>query len=254
MSSFFSSLSVYLLTFVGAALAFGPSGHQIVAQLGNNMLTPAGLSLVQSLLLPNQTMADVANWPDDYDHSANGTWSSCLHYANVLQAERLFSFAKDCVQVGDVKTCCVVAAIMNYSSQIDPQGTTNSFLYLKRFLLNGSPIFPSSVAALDGEPTPLSFLIHFTGDIHQPLHVGYGCDEGGNFVNVLFYHQNSNLHDTWDSLMIDQYCGGDWQSFAAEVRLLTIFSFLILFSLSFSLSSYKLLWIKILVSNTRLRQ
>ena len=38
------------------------------------------------------------------------------------------------------------------------------------------------------------FLAHFMGDIHQPLHVAFAADEGGNAILVRWYRAKSNLH------------------------------------------------------------
>jgi hypothetical protein len=45
----------------------------------------------------------------------------------------------------------------------------------------------------------LKFLVHFIGDMHQPLHVGDRDDRGGNDVNVTFFGGETNLHSAWDS-------------------------------------------------------
>ena len=70
---------------------------------------------------------------------------------------------------------------------------------------------------MTGEPTPLSFLVHFVGDIHQPLHAGYGCDKGASSSYVYFYNKRMSLHSVWDSGIIDHY-GGSWVDFAAELQ------------------------------------
>ena len=49
----------------------------------------------------------------------------------------------------------------------------------------------------------LKWLAHLVGDLHQPLHVGRGDDRGGNDVLVLWFDEPTNLHDVWDSRMID---------------------------------------------------
>jgi hypothetical protein len=41
------------------------------------------------------------------------------------------------------------------------------------------------------------------GDLHQPLHVGYGEDKGGNTVQISFFGNGTNLHSLWDSGIID---------------------------------------------------
>jgi nuclease S1 len=49
----------------------------------------------------------------------------------------------------------------------------------------------------------LKFVVHFVGDIHQPLHAGYGFDRGGNDTQIRFNRMGSNLHALWDGLLID---------------------------------------------------
>jgi len=46
-------------------------------------------------------------------------------------------------------------------------------------------------------------LMHLVGDMHQPLHVGYGEDKGGNSVKVTYLDHSTNLHRVWDSEIID---------------------------------------------------
>ena len=45
----------------------------------------------------------------------------------------------------------------------------------------------------------LKFLIHFVGDMHQPLHCGDRKDRGGNDTKVNYFGQAYNLHRLWDS-------------------------------------------------------
>jgi nuclease S1 len=47
------------------------------------------------------------------------------------------------------------------------------------------------------------FLIHFVGDIHQPLHLGRASDRGGNSITVTFNRKKTNLHSLWDSGLIN---------------------------------------------------
>lgn len=51
----------------------------------------------------------------------------------------------------------------------------------------------------------LRLLIHFVGDLHQPMHVGRSEDRGGNDIKVLWFGKKSNLHRVWDSEMINGY-------------------------------------------------
>lgn len=51
--------------------------------------------------------------------------------------------------------------------------------------------------------TDLKIVMHLLGDLHQPLHVGYASDRGGNMVEVGFLGTTTNLHKVWDSEIIE---------------------------------------------------
>jgi hypothetical protein len=48
----------------------------------------------------------------------------------------------------------------------------------------------------------LAFLIHFVGDIHQPLHAANDDDRGGNCVTVDSRIRAENLHEVWDTNLV----------------------------------------------------
>src|SRR5258705_7009919 len=48
----------------------------------------------------------------------------------------------------------------------------------------------------------LMFLVHFVGDMHQPLHCSDNKDKGGNDVKLDFFGRNANLHSVWDSALL----------------------------------------------------
>jgi hypothetical protein len=49
----------------------------------------------------------------------------------------------------------------------------------------------------------ICILFHLIGDLHQPLHVGYGEDKGGNSFQINFYGKGTNLHAFYDSGIIE---------------------------------------------------
>ncbi|MBE0424888.1 MAG: S1/P1 nuclease [Lutibacter sp.] len=51
----------------------------------------------------------------------------------------------------------------------------------------------------------LKLLVHFMGDLHQPMHVGRAEDKGGNDIQVQWFGSGTNLHSVWDSKMIDGF-------------------------------------------------
>ena len=98
--------------------------------------------------------------------------------------------------------CCVVNAIMNYTKILS--GETNN-------------PFQCNFDQSDGvEPCALEFLVHFVGDVHQPLHVGWTADRGGNSIEVYYYDSRTNLHAVWDDKIIQQY-NDDYDSFSQEL-------------------------------------
>lgn len=49
----------------------------------------------------------------------------------------------------------------------------------------------------------LRFLIHFIGDLHQPLHCADNHDRGGNEVKVMIGRRHENLHAVWDDNVVE---------------------------------------------------
>lgn len=64
----------------------------------------------------------------------------------------------------------------------------------------------------------LKYLLHFVGDLHQPLHASDNHDRGGNCVQVsLGGVRSTNLHSYWDTAVV-QSLGDDPQTVADELR------------------------------------
>eukprot|EP01102_Stenamoeba_stenopodia_P021479 TRINITY_DN8660_c0_g2_i2.p1 TRINITY_DN8660_c0_g2~~TRINITY_DN8660_c0_g2_i2.p1 ORF type:complete len:287 (+),score=58.98 TRINITY_DN8660_c0_g2_i2:108-968(+) len=174
---------VFTLLFARSAFAWGVEGHALVAQLAFERLSPAAQKAVLNYISPYTSVLNVSSQADDYDHTSAGRWSAPLHYVNMPKGATAFSEANDCPD----PPSCVVQAILNYTA-----------------ILQHSLINPDW---RDGEPSPLAFLIHFVGDVHQPLHMGYSYDDAGNEVQVRFFETYTNLHEVWDGSIITK-----WQS------------------------------------------
>jgi len=120
-------------------------------------------------------LVDISTWADEIKRRPEYRFSSRLHYSNPQDDEPntcSYSYKHDCPE-GQ----CVVGAILNYTSRLSPKN-------------------PRSVRV-----EALKFLVHFIGDIHQPLHVS-GRDRGGNSAKVRFFGSKSNLHSVWDGLIL----------------------------------------------------
>lgn len=168
--------------------AWGAEGHSIVADIAASMLTTKAQAAVASYI-PGQIMPNVSSVPDTYDHTAEGQWSEPLHFIDMLRSQTGYDPAINC------KPLCVVGGIQNYTQRLTKNYT----------------------ATLMEEPSALVFLIHLVGDVHQPLHVGWADDVGGNTVKVRFYGQSTELHAVWDTSMITRY-NNKWVSFSQELQ------------------------------------
>lgn len=106
----------------------------------------------------------------------DGKWTAPLHYVNIPQQYDTFNYARDCTN-----NLCCVGAINNYTRTIRIKTPA-------RWTLR--------------EPSPITFLVHFIADLHQPLHSGFTHDRGGNDVKVNLFGKKTNLHAVWDSGLI----------------------------------------------------
>ena len=49
----------------------------------------------------------------------------------------------------------------------------------------------------------LKYLVHFVGDVHQPLHLGNREDRGGGKIRLTYLGKKVTLHYLWDGGLID---------------------------------------------------
>ena len=153
------------------AMAWGTDGHRVIALMAQSQLTPKARAEVERLLAlePGETLASVSTWADEHRNPTTGAW----HYVNFPRDSCTYEAQRDCP---DGK--CVVGAI---NRQLD--------------------VLTSS-APDDKRLNALKYLVHFVGDVHQPLHAGYYDDKGGNKYQLQAFMRGSNLHALWDTGLI----------------------------------------------------
>ena len=174
-----------------AALAWSALGHRMVGELAQRHISPAALAQVELLLAgePDPTLAGVADWADrlrDLDperFKATSRW----HYVNTppgLDCD--YDAARDCPGGN-----CVIGAIQAQ----------------RRILADRSQ-------PLEARRDALKFIVHFVGDVHQPMHANNHDDLGGNRYQVSLRTElqpeayarkhyvdgvmGTNLHSIWD--------------------------------------------------------
>ncbi len=187
-----SALILGLLAAGPGALAWGPQGHRVIARAVEQRLTPEAKKAIRELLLEGDTLASVADWADHDGYDAvpgSGPW----HYVNVPITEGAYT-----ARFAGIKGAGVVEKIKHFAKVLGDRS---------------EPIRERRRALL--------FLVHFVGDVHQPLHVGDNHDHGGNDTQVQFLGRGTNLHRLWDSDLI-HHVGGDDRAWVDRVdRLIT---------------------------------
>lgn len=166
------------------AHAWGVQGHQVVAALAWQGMSPATRQEAERLLAlePGQTLVSISTWADQHRGPATASW----HYLNFPRGQCQFEASRDCPD-GQ----CVVAAIERQRALLASNATDSERLQA------------------------LKYLVHFVADVHQPLHAGYLDDRGGNTVQLRFLLRGSNLHALWDKGLIEQLALDDAALMAA---------------------------------------
>ncbi|PIV35334.1 MAG: hypothetical protein COS34_03210 [Lysobacterales bacterium CG02_land_8_20_14_3_00_62_12] len=157
------------------ALAWGPHGHQLVAEIAARQLEPGPRLAVEGLLgdRADLAMRDASTWPDEVREQPDYRATGPLHYVNFPRGQCHYRARRDCREGR-----CIVAAINHYVALLaDRQAST-----------------PTRAEAL-------RFVIHLVGDIHQPLHAAWKDDRGGNDFQVRIGREGRNLHSLWDDTL-----------------------------------------------------
>ncbi len=180
-----TTIALCAILIPSVCFAWGRDGHRITGFIAAKYLTPQAAAAVKDLL-GEQTLADVSTWPDEIRRERRQT--APWHYANPAPDSDRFNLERDCPEEG-----CVVSAIIKFSH-----------------------VLRDKTASRKDRIEALKFVVHFVGDVHQPLHLGYARDKGGNDIKVTFFENNTNLHSLWDSGMIRR-TKKSWSEYATEL-------------------------------------
>jgi hypothetical protein len=182
--------AMFALNFPSVTFAWGVEGHQIVAAISREYLTPQVLVKIDQMLaadpdtLTAHDMIAVSTWADVYrsSHPETGQW----HFVDVeldqpdLKAACFGFPAPDTVASRGPAHDCIVNKVAQFAAEL------------------GTPALPAAERLL-----ALKFLIHFVGDMHQPLHAADNHDKGGNCVLLnLGGPRQVNLHGYWDTVAV----------------------------------------------------
>lgn len=151
-----------------SGFGWGQKGHDTVCFIAENHLTPATKAAVEKIL-GGKSIVYYANWLDNASHTPEYAYSKTWHYKNI-DADETFESAS-LHENGDI-----VRAIRGQVEVLRDSNTTDQ-----------------------QKSDALKMVIHFLGDIHQPMHMGHRSDLGGNRWTVKFFKSSTNLHTVWDS-------------------------------------------------------
>jgi hypothetical protein len=176
MKSRYVSISLVLLI-PSLAQAWGGDGHQLVCLIADDRLRPAAKAGIHQLLGNDVNISDaqIASWADQIrrERSETGPW----HYVDIPVDGKGFEEERD-----GQKGNNVVDKIADFEKVLkDPNASKNA------------------------KAEALKFLVHFVGDLHQPLHCAErNKDKGGNSRLVFFLDRPraTNLHSVWDSAIL----------------------------------------------------
>ncbi len=168
---------IYFIIFFLCTLrsyGWGGKGHKMVATIAQSHLSKQIVDSVK-YYLGDLTFEDAAVWMDQVSHQPSYAYMKTMHYINIPKDK---TYVK-----GLDKT--------NIMTELD-----FVFLWLEK------------KESKDKTFLALKILFHLVGDIHQPLHVGYKEDRGGNELKVIYKGNStkgkkSSLHKVWDSEMIE---------------------------------------------------
>jgi S1/P1 Nuclease len=206
-----------MLGSVPTARGWGCKGHQIVALIAEKYLTPQTRSTVAEILdagpiSPDlrrychegslDAFADSSTWADDQRNLRPET--AGWHFLDIPRGAAKRSVSEYCPP----STGCVTSAI---SLQV--------------------AILRDHSSSAQARADALRFVIHFVGDLHQPLHATTNDDRGGNCLPVAFFgHEpeeinrekedyRPNLHGVWDTDILEKLSHGETpQEFANELE------------------------------------
>ncbi len=169
-------ISIFFVTTPNAdeSVFWGQNGHRVTGEIATQHLTKRAKRKIDKLL-KGQSLAFVSTFADEIKSDRKYREFSAWHYVNMGLEESYEAAEKN--PKGDL-----VTAIAKCISVLkDPNSKeSDKVFYLK-------------------------MLVHFVGDLHQPMHIGQKEDRGGNRIKVEWFGQGTNLHSVWDTKMIEAW-------------------------------------------------
>lgn len=170
-------LIAFLITFSNVSAInpdWGSTGHRTIGKIAEDYLKGKTKRKI-SELLSGQSLALVSTFGDDIKSDRRYNEFYTWHYVNMPFGTKYEDSKKN--PKGDLVT---------------------GIEKCKEYILDEN-------SSKDDKVFYLKLLVHFIGDLHQPMHVGRAEDKGGNTFQVQWFGNGTNLHRVWDTNMIEHF-------------------------------------------------
>jgi len=186
---------LFLLSFSANVFGWGRVGHRLVVRLAMRRLqtTAPGVPSKVAAILNGEPLLEAVMWPDDARFNPPYLTTYNNHFVDIPFGRQNYIASEDC-RFDPAKGDCVINALERYSNVLLTSGH-------------------SARERRDA----LAFILHFVGDMHQPMHdVAKDDDDGGNARKICVREPNAsescyddedhehkrNLHAAWDNYII----------------------------------------------------
>jgi hypothetical protein len=171
-----TALSLFALFLSAALLSWGVTGHRAIGKIAEDHLSPRAKAAIHDLI-GDTTLAGISTWPDEVRSQPAYRNTAPWHYINLPLG---LSFA-------------------DFETKVKSMTQENVYSALQQ----QEQILGSAASTRGQKAEALKFIVHFIGDLHQPMHVSREEDKGGNTIQLNYDGNGTNLHALWDSKLID---------------------------------------------------
>jgi hypothetical protein len=174
--------------------AYWEYGHQTIAQIAWANIKPVTRTRILALLRQQKLLDTPQCKAGTLDDAS--VWADCIKGIKNPDGTRKFA-STEAWHYQDVNICQPFDLVTPCKD-----GNCVSAQIVRDAKLLKNPKTPTA-----DRVRALVFLIHFVGDLHQPLHAGEKGDKGGNDVKAAYgidAGRRLNLHSIWDGLLAER--------------------------------------------------
>jgi hypothetical protein len=158
------------LSYSGPSMAWGKRGHELTAEIAFHYLDEPTRLLVKKYL-GKMSIQEASTWMDEERSNSYYNYMRTWHYLDVTKGQEFKPSTEH----------NIITVLNSAIAQLRKYETMKKSDVRYNLLL----------------------IFHLVGDLHQPLHVGYPEDRGGNDIQIRSSKFSDNLHSSWDTDMID---------------------------------------------------